>query len=195
MSDFATLWTAACQASPSFTIPWSLLKLVHWVNDAIQLSHPLSPPSPALKLYQHQGLHGSINISTWLLEKPQLWPYGPFLAIDDTVLTMYLEFSKCFNSTNFVLADLWVVTVTLGFQVVLVVKNPPASAGDVRDMGLIPGWNKSTGKVNGNWIQYSFLENPMDRVFWQIETRLKRLSMRTLLTHFQVCKLRYRCVM
>ena len=32
--------------------------------------------------------------------------YGPFLAIDNTVLTMYLEFSKCFNSTNFVLADL-----------------------------------------------------------------------------------------
>ena len=44
-------------------------------------------------------------------------------------------------------------------QVVLVVKNPPASAGDVRDTGLIPGSGRSPG---GNPLQYSCLENPMD---------------------------------
>ena len=55
---FATPWTAACQASLSPTISQSLLKLhVHWVGDAIQLSHPLPPPSPpALNLSQCQGL-------------------------------------------------------------------------------------------------------------------------------------------
>ena len=53
---FVTPWTAACQASPSFTILWSLLKL-YLVSDAIQSSHPLFPPSPpALNLSQHQGL-------------------------------------------------------------------------------------------------------------------------------------------
>ena len=53
---FVTPWTAAHQASLSFTISWSLLKLVHWVRDAIQPSHPLSSPSPpALNLSQHQG--------------------------------------------------------------------------------------------------------------------------------------------
>ena len=50
---FATPWTAALQASLSFTISWSLLKL----SDAIQPSHPLSSPSPpAFSLSQDQGL-------------------------------------------------------------------------------------------------------------------------------------------
>ena len=48
-------------------------------------------------------------------------------------------------------------------QVVLVVKNPPANAGDVRDVGLIPGWGRSPGEGHGNPLQYSCLENPMDR--------------------------------
>ena len=48
-------------------------------------------------------------------------------------------------------------------QVVLVVKNPPANAGDTRDMGLIPGSGRSPRVGNGNPLQYSCLENPMDR--------------------------------
>ena len=47
------------------------------------------------------------------------------------------------------------------------VKNPPANAGDVRDVGLIPGWRRSSGIGNGNSLQYSFLENSMDRRAWQ----------------------------
>ena len=47
-------------------------------------------------------------------------------------------------------------------QVVLVVKNLPASAGDVRDTCLIPRSERSTGVGNGNPLQYSCLENPMD---------------------------------
>ena len=43
-------------------------------------------------------------------------------------------------------------------QVVLVVKNPPANAGDIRDMGLIPGLGRSPGGGNGNPLQYSCLE-------------------------------------
>ena len=48
------------------------------------------------------------------------------------------------------------------------VKNPPANAGDnVRDKGLIPGSGRSPGVKNGNLLQYSCLENPMDRgVLW-----------------------------
>ena len=45
----------------------------------------------------------------------------------------------------------------------LVVKNPPANAGDVRDVGLIPGLGRSPGGGHGNPLQYSSLENPMDR--------------------------------
>ena len=48
----------------------------------------------------------------------------------------------------------------------VVVKNPPASAGDVRDLGLIPGLGRSPGEGNGNPLQCSGLENPMDREAW-----------------------------
>ena len=47
-------------------------------------------------------------------------------------------------------------------QLVLVVKNPPTSAGDGRDMGSIPGSGGSPGGVHGNPLQYSCLENPTD---------------------------------
>jgi len=51
-------------------------------------------------------------------------------------------------------------------QVLLVVKNPVDNAGDVRDMGSTPGLGRSPGEVNGNPVQYSCLENPMDREVW-----------------------------
>ena len=50
---------------------------------------------------------------------------------------------------------------------VLVVKNLPANAGDVRDIGLISGWGRLPGGGNGNLLQYSCLENPMGRGAWQ----------------------------
>ena len=43
------------------------------------------------------------------------------------------------------------------------VKNLPANAGDIRDMGLIPGSGRAPEGRNGNPLQYSCLENPMDR--------------------------------
>ena len=52
-------------------------------------------------------------------------------------------------------------------MVSLVVKNLSASAGDIRDLGLIPGSGRSPGEGNGNPLHYSCLENPMDRGDWQ----------------------------
>ena len=52
-------------------------------------------------------------------------------------------------------------------QVVLVVKNLPASSGDIRDACSIPGLGRFPGEGNGNTLQYSCcLENPMDRGAW-----------------------------
>jgi len=48
-----------------------------------------------------------------------------------------------------------------------VVKNPPANAADIRDVGLIPGSGRSPGRGHGNSLQYFCLENPMDRGAWQ----------------------------
>ena len=72
-------------------------------------------------------------------------------------------------------------------QVALVVKNPPANAGDLKDVGSIPGLGRSSGEGHGNPLQYSCLENSMDRgalwatVHWveKNQTWLKQLSRHT----------------
>ena len=69
-------------------------------------------------------------------------------------------------------------------QMSLVVKNPPPNAGDLRNMGSIPGSGRSPGGGNSNPFQFSCLENPMDRRAWRVmvhrveesQTQLKRLS-------------------
>ena len=69
-------------------------------------------------------------------------------------------------------------------QVALVVKNPPANAGDVIDTGSVPRLGRSPGGANGNPLQYPCLENPTDRGAWQdavhgvrkSRTQLKQLS-------------------
>ena len=71
------------------------------------------------------------------------------------------------------------------YQVALVVKNLPANAGDIRDVGSIPGLRRSLGEGNSYVVQYSCLENPMDRRVWwatvhsvaKSQTQLKQLSM------------------
>ena len=50
---------------------------------------------------------------------------------------------------------------------VLVVKNPPANAGDLRDVGSIPGSGRSPVRGHDNPLQYSYLENLMDRGAWE----------------------------
>ena len=52
-------------------------------------------------------------------------------------------------------------------QVALVAKNPPANAGDVRDVGLIPASGISPGEGRNNPLQYSCLEDPMNSGAWQ----------------------------
>ena len=70
-------------------------------------------------------------------------------------------------------------------HVALVLKNLPANAGDVRDVGSISGFGRSSGGGHGDQPQYSCLENPMGRGAWwatvhgitKSQTRLKQLSM------------------
>ena len=67
---------------------------------------------------------------------------------------------------------------------VLVVKNLPVNAGDIKDLGSVSGLGRSPGGGHGNPLQYSCLENPMDRGAWRATvhrvakswTQLKRLS-------------------
>ena len=75
-------------------------------------------------------------------------------------------------------------------QMVLVIKNLPATSEDVRDIGSIPGSGRFPGGKHLNPLQYSYLENPMDRGAWgdtvhgvaKSWTQLKRLGTHTQLT-------------
>ena len=71
----------------------------------------------------------------------------------------------------------------------LVVKNLPANAGDIRDRSSIPRSGRSPGGEHGNLLQYSCLENPMDRGDWQAMVhRVKKhqTQLRGLSTHTEV---------
>ena len=57
--------------------------------------------------------------------------------------------------------------VTGSCRLVLVVKNPPANAGDLRDADSVPGLGRSPGGGNDSPCQYSYLENPTDRGAWR----------------------------
>ena len=71
-------------------------------------------------------------------------------------------------------------------QVTLVVKNPPANAGDVRDMGSISGPGRPPGEGNGNPLQHSCLENSVEQ--WSMES-YSLLLLLLLLSHVSCVRL------
>ena len=72
---FETSWTKTCQASLSFTISWSLLKLnVHLVEDAIYLAHPLSPPSPPATIFR--SIRAFSSKSALPIKWPKYWSFS-----------------------------------------------------------------------------------------------------------------------
>ena len=61
-----------------------------------------------------------------------------------------------------------VLHTEMGFQkMVVVVKNPPVNAPDLRDEGSVAGWGRYPGQGNGDPLQYCGLQNPMDRGAWK----------------------------
>ena len=96
---------------------------------------------------------------------------GAFVTIDEPTLThrnhpdsiVYLMIHSWYCTPygfGQIYNDIW------ASQVVLVEKNPPANAGDVRDEGLSPRSGRSPGGGHGNPLQYFCLENPMNRGAW-----------------------------
>ena len=93
--------------------------------------------------------------------------------------------TMCITTTTLTETTYCYQLLSTGHSVVaLAVKNPCANAGDVRDLGSISGLGRSPGGRHGNPLQYSCLENPMDRGTWQAAvhgvtkswTQLKQLS-------------------
>ena len=81
--------------------------------------------------------------------------------------SMERQKGKTYTSDKQLVIDLEGVTCYMGFSGDTMVKNLPVNAGDSKDSGLIPGSGKSPGIGNGNLLQYSCLENSMDRGDWR----------------------------
>ena len=95
-------------------------------------------------------------------------------------------YCPCYNIISVLVFKPWFKCfLPASAHVALVVKNPPANAGDIKDAGLIPGLARFPGGGHGNPLQWSYLGNPMDRGTWRAtvlrvfkgQTLLKRLSM------------------
>ena len=115
---------------------------VHWVSDAIQPSHPLSSPSPAFSLSQHQGLFQCVS-SLYQVAK-------------------VLEFSFSISPSSEYLA---LISFRMGFPGSSPGKESACNAGDPSS---VPELGRSPGEVNSYPLQYSCLENSMDRGAWQV---------------------------
>ena len=80
---------------------------------------------------------------------------------------MAAEYLKAFHVyEHFLVFQVALVIMFQASQVMLVVKNRTANAGDIRGLNSIPGSERSLGEGNGYPLQYSCLENPMDRRAW-----------------------------
>ena len=96
-------------------------------------------------------------------------------------LPLFFSFCPCVDGVSSTLVQGWTCDIDpdenkhsmptdWASQVVLVVKNPFANTRDRRDASWIPGLGRSPGGGHGNLLQYSCLENPMDRGTWQVES-------------------------
>ena len=147
--------------------------------------------SDRMALSENEGKRYTSGVSKETLEgawRPKLWekelPLGKsfYLVFYCKQLDLILAVILVLNWVEF-----W------ASQVALVVKNLPANARDIRDMGLIPRSDRSLGGGHGNPLQYSCLDNPMDRGAWQATvhrvakswTWLNWLSMHTYM--FSMC--------
>ena len=134
---------------PSF---WLLLSSVLY-NTLINVSKVTSSVQWAILVnYQTLGrAHGNPRLECWSEVQVTTWALQFVCEEGQSCGTEPFSSGVCTN---------------LCYQVVLVVKNPPADAGDAWVKGLIPGSGRSLGGGHGNALQYSCLENPMDRAAW-----------------------------
>ena len=111
---------------------------VHWVGDAIQPSHPLPPIPPSIRVLS--------NESALRMRWPKYWSFSFSIIPSKSIL----EFFYLLNTMSFPDGS-----------------DGKESACNAGDLGLIPGSGRSPGDGNGNPLQFSCLEKPMDRGVWR----------------------------
>ena len=151
---FVTPWTVACQDPLSSTVSWSLLKftsfeLVMLFNHLILYCPLFLLPSifPSIRVFSNES---ALRI-TW----PKCWSFS-FSISPSNEYTMFISFRTD-----------WFDLAVKDFPDDSVVKNLSVNAGDPGNMGSIPGSGRSPGRGNGNLLQFSCLENSMDRGAWR----------------------------
>ena len=164
---FVTPWTVARQAPLSMGV----FRQTYW--NGMPFPPPRNLPNPESNLRLLQFLHCRQILYHWATWKDLI----RYIHSTDTTVCIINLIPLILKYYH----DKW------ASQVVLMVKNPPANAGDIRDMGSILGSGRSPGGRHGNPLQYSYLENPRDRGAWtatvqrimQSRAWLKQLSMLT----------------
>ena len=141
------------QPSPGYKAslsPW-VFSFAHWSLTSATLA-------PDTRHTQPQGL--CTGPSFCLEGSSSRWPQRLFQQLKKNYVFIWLHCCSMLDLSS-VACGIWAC------QVALVVKSLPANAGDIRDMGSIPGSGRSPGGGHGNLLQYSCLENPMDRGTWR----------------------------
>ena len=142
--------------------------------------------------------------SVWLSSLRLLWsdkiktskdlPFAHVFVSDALSNSLYLWLEATLNRVfNFIDIVSYSISITWLFstptQVALVIKNLSTNAGDIRDLDSIFGLGRSPGDGNGSPLQYSCLENPMDREAWWATvhgvTKSWTLKMTNIFTFFQ----------
>ena len=150
---------------PGFPVPRHLLDFVLRL-----MSIELVMPSNHLYIYTHTPFfktqrepilfHPCMSCSLYhILESFIISTYSTILLFLKVVLFFILWWQYIYLKSNQLIGT---------SQVAPVVKNPPANAGDTRDVNSIPGPGRSPGEGCGNPLQYSCLENHMDREAWWV---------------------------
>ena len=147
----------------------------HLVNSK-ELFNPKPRPQIFLKVLQAAAisfwlkpLNNFIGRESWCPTDSVLYCQKVMLRSNQEVDSNKLGFYRLVNlQVNLIIKDVFIAWLWREWasQVVLVVKNPPANAGDTRDAGSIPGSGSSLRGGHGNPLQYSCLENPMDSGAW-----------------------------
>ena len=129
------------------------------------VSSPLNPTSNSLLQSWQQKM--SSNMAIFPLEAKTTLVITIWLGLGSIWVRVRIFTIFITNYWNYKFITTW-YHLYGALQVALMVKNLPANAENLRDMGWIPGWvGKIPGEGNGNPLQYSCLENPMDRGTWQ----------------------------